>query len=74
MERIIFTQDNGATVSVIIPAEGFTAEQCIKDIPSGAIYKIVTVNDIPSDRTFRDAWEVTLDDTWVGYVAPEVVV
>lgn len=72
MERIIFTQDNGATVGVIIPVSG-NAQDAIKDIPSGAIYKIVTVDDIPSDRTFRDAWEVTLDETWVGYVAPEVV-
>ena len=29
-----------------------------KDVPTGLKYKIVEYSDIPSDRTFRDAWEV----------------
>ena len=28
-----------------------------KDVPAGKPFKIVDVTDIPSDRTFRDAWE-----------------
>jgi hypothetical protein len=28
-----------------------------KDVPSGKPFKIVNVTDIPSDRTFRNAWE-----------------
>lgn len=28
-----------------------------KDVPTGVIYKIVDVSEIPSDRTFRNAWE-----------------
>jgi hypothetical protein len=28
-----------------------------KDVPAGKSFKIVDVTDIPSDRTFRDAWE-----------------
>ena len=30
----------------------------LKDVPHGAPYKIVPIDDIPSDRTFRDAWQV----------------
>ena len=30
-----------------------------KDVPEGKPYKIVDVEDIPTDRTFRDAWEYT---------------
>ena len=57
--RIIFPNDEGG-VSVIIPAAecGLTIEQiAAKDVPAGKPYKIVDVADIPSDRTFRDAWE-----------------
>ena len=44
---------------MIIPADcGLTIEQiAAKDVPAGKPYKIVSVDDIPSDRTFRDAWE-----------------
>lgn len=28
-----------------------------KDVPSGLPYKIVSVDNIPEDRTFRDCWE-----------------
>jgi hypothetical protein len=59
--RIIYPTDDGG-VSVIIPATecGLTIEQiAAKDVPAGKPYKIVDVADIPSDRTFRNAWEYT---------------
>jgi hypothetical protein len=56
MNRIIYPTDDGG-VAVIIPAESI--EAAMKDIPEGKPYKIVDVADIPSDRTFRNAWEYT---------------
>jgi hypothetical protein len=59
--RIIFPNDEGG-VSVIIPAAecGLSIEEIAsKDVPAGKPYKIVDVADIPSDRTFRNAWEFT---------------
>jgi len=56
-QRILITEDNGATVGVIVPSPQHTAEFCIKDVPVGAKYKIVATEDVPSDRTFRNAWE-----------------
>ena len=56
-ERILYTQDNGANVAVIVPAPNVTAEFCLKDVPVGAKYKVCTTDDVPSDRTFRNAWE-----------------
>ena len=55
--RIIYPTDDG--VAVIIPADcGLTIEEIAdKDVPKGKPYKIVDVADIPSDRTFRNAWE-----------------
>jgi len=59
-QRIIYQNDEGG-VSVIVPAPncGLTIEQIAKkDVPTGKAYKIVDVADVPSDRTFRNAWEV----------------
>jgi hypothetical protein len=57
-QRIIYPTDDGG-VAVIVPADcGLTIEEiAAKDVPEGKPYKIVDVTDIPTDRTFRDAWE-----------------
>ncbi len=59
-QRIIY-QTNDGGVAIIIPADcGLTIEEiAAKDVPQGKPYKIVDVADIPSDRTFRNAWEYT---------------
>jgi hypothetical protein len=57
--RIIYPTDDGG-VAIIVPAAecGLTIEQiAAKDVPAGKSYRIVDVADIPTDRTFRDAWE-----------------
>jgi len=57
--RIIYPNDDGG-VSIIIPALecGLSIEEiAAKDVPAGKPFKIVNVTDIPSDRTFRNAWE-----------------
>ena len=60
-QRIIYPTDDGG-VAIIIPTEEYLSEHTIeelatKDVPEGKPYKIVDVADIPTDRTFRDAWE-----------------
>jgi hypothetical protein len=58
-QRIIYPTDEGG-VAVVIPAPecGLTIEQiAAQDVPAGKPYKIVDVADIPTDRTFRNAWE-----------------
>jgi len=90
--RILYKTDEGG-VAVIVPAENALAEHTLeqiaeKDVPAGKPYKIVSVDDIPSDRTFRNAWEADEADLTDGvggehdmfitdpqhpdYVAPEV--
>ena len=57
--RIIYPTDDGG-IAIIVPAAecGLTIEQiAAKDVPAGKQYKIVDVSDIPTDRTFRNAWE-----------------
>jgi hypothetical protein len=62
-QRIIYPTDDGG-VAVVVPApeylETHTIEElAAKDVPAGKPYKIVDVSEIPSDRTFRNAWEYT---------------
>ena len=56
-KRIVYTNDDG-TISIIIPADcGLTIEEiAAKDVPQGKTYHIVNVSEIPTDRTFRNAW------------------
>ncbi len=55
---IIYTQDNG-TVAIITPA--VSVERALKDVPTEKEYKIIDVADLPTDRTFRDAWVLDED-------------
>ena len=56
--KIIYPTDTG--VAVVIPSPHWTGtmeELAQKDVPSGKPYKIVEDSAVPTDRTFRDAWE-----------------
>ena len=57
-KRIVYKNDDG-TIAIIVPADcGLTIEEiAAKDVPSGKEYHIVDKSEIPSDRTFRNAWE-----------------
>jgi hypothetical protein len=56
-QRIIYPTDNGG-VAIVIPTGELSIEEVIaKDVPQGKPYKVVDVADIPTDRTFRNAWE-----------------
>jgi hypothetical protein len=59
-QYIIYPNDEGG-VSIIVPSPEYlkthTIEQlAAKDVPEGKPFQIVDVADIPSDRTFRNAW------------------
>jgi len=61
MKRIIYPKDDGG-VAIVIPTpealETMTIEEiAAKDVPAGKKFKIVDTASIPTDRTFRDAWE-----------------
>jgi hypothetical protein len=55
-KRIIYSTPEGG-VAIIVPAT--TIEACIKDVPENTPYQIVDTSDIPTDRTFRNAWELS---------------
>jgi hypothetical protein len=54
--KIIYQTSTG--VAIITPSGELSIEEVVKkDVPNGAPYRIVEDSEIPSDRTFRDAWE-----------------
>ena len=61
--RIIYPSNDGVAIIIPAPDCGLSAEEIArKDVPAGVPYKIVDVSDIPSDRTFRAAWETQIDE------------
>jgi len=56
-QRIVYTTPDGG-VAVVIPSGELPIEQVLaKDVPEGVEAEIVEIADVPSDRTFRGAWE-----------------
>ena len=58
--RIIYKTEEGG-VAVLIPTPEYLQDHTIeelaaKDVPKGAVFEIVEDADVPSDRTFREAW------------------
>lgn len=59
MNRIIYPTAEGVAVIVPAPECGLTLEEiAAKDVPAGVPYEIVTNDEIPADRTFRNAWKM----------------
>jgi hypothetical protein len=56
-KRIIYPNADGG-VAIIIPTGELPIEEVArKDVPAGVPYKIIDTADVPTDRTFRNAWE-----------------
>ena len=53
--KIIYKTTTG--VAIIHPTGELTIEEVAKkDVPAGVPYRIVNDDEVPSDRTFRNAW------------------
>ena len=57
--KIIYKNEEGG-ITVMHPANwsGTMEELAQKNVPTGLKYKIIEDEIIPSDRSFRNAWEV----------------
>lgn len=58
MKRIIYPTQDGIDIIIPAPECKLSVEEIAKkDVPAGVPYKIIETADVPSDRTFREAWE-----------------
>ena len=56
MNRIIYPTADG--IAVVIPTGELPIEDvAAKDVPAGTPYRFIDAADLPTDRTFRAAWE-----------------
>ena len=56
MSRIIYPYKD--TIAVVYPDPKLPLEECCKkDVPAGVPYLVIEDDDVPTDRTFRNAWE-----------------
>ena len=57
MNKILYPNPEGG-ICVLHPTGELSIEDiCQKDVPAGTPYLIVEDDAIPSDRSFRNAWE-----------------
>ena len=62
-KKVIFKRPDG-TIGILMPVDScpLSFDEIIeKDVPLGCKYKIVNKDEVPTDRSFRDAW--TVDDS-----------
>lgn len=56
-KRIVYPTPEGG-VAVVIPSGEVSIDQLIGTVvPPNTPYKIIDTVDVPTDRTFRNAWE-----------------
>jgi hypothetical protein len=59
MKKVIIYKLKDGGVAIVSPSPNWTGtleELAAKDIPANTPYKIIDASELPSDRTFRNAW------------------
>jgi hypothetical protein len=54
--RIIYPNDTDG-IAVIVPAPNIEQDEALKAVPTAKPYLIIGADEIPEDRTFRNAWQ-----------------
>ena len=55
-KRVIYDNGNGG-VSILVPSTHCSSiDRLIQDVPAGRLYQVIDMSEVPTDRTFRDAW------------------
>ena len=55
-KRIIYDDGEGG-VSILVPSTHCPSlDRLSRDVPAGRQYQIINASDVPTDRTFRNAW------------------
>ena len=55
-KRIIYDNGEGG-VSIIVPSPHCASlDKLAESVPAGRAYQIIDASEVPTDRTFRNAW------------------
>lgn len=56
MAKIVYQTESG--IAIITPTGELSIEEvAAKDVPAGVPFRIVNDDEVPNDRTFRNAWK-----------------
>jgi len=69
MSKILYPNSKGGICVLHLTGELSLEDCCQKDVPAGTPYLIVEDDVVPSDRSFRNAWEADFsnpDGTGIG--------
>lgn len=69
MNTIVAYERSEGGISLLYPAPncGLTLTEIIKkDVPTGARYVLLSRDDIPTDRTYRNAWAIDFSNAEVN--------
>jgi hypothetical protein len=70
---VLFPRDDGGVCILISAGDLSLAETIAKDVPVGLPYIPVDRSEVPTDRTFRDAWTADFTGAPVNTGNPEDV-
>ena len=74
MGNFIILDNGDGTVGIIIPAQcGLTDQQIAEKDGGGLPYEIVDESQVPQDRTFRNAWQITSGGAEVGMPKARII-
>ncbi len=55
-KRIIYDNGEGG-VSIIVPSQSCPSlDKLAESVPAGRSYQVIDMGQVPTDRTFRNAW------------------
>lgn len=62
MNQVIVFKFN-ESLCVIYPSGVLSiTDTALKDVPAGLPFKIVSIDALPTDRTYRDAWDMDMSN------------
>jgi len=63
--RAIFNHEG--MLKILAPSQAFSKEAVIiiaeKDIPAGILFRVIEATELPTDRTYRNAWTADINES-----------
>lgn len=62
MNQVIVFKFN-ESLCIVYPSGALSVQDtALKDVPNGIPFKIINTDQLPQDRTFRDAWDMDMSN------------
>lgn len=65
--KIVYHDPKEDRVKIIIPAPGIGMQRLLLDVPEGVMFTTIKNDEVPTDRSFRNAWSFNHMDKTFGH-------